>query len=185
MFKKVFLSTKGRDEGYKIPANYSINIPNDSNEISKIDKKFIEILLNFTPDYNSLKGEVKRFDTYDNYIENVRAFISCDVMGNNWIYKQSDLSELNRFIQYEKIRNIFDFNNFLHLIGVNEEEYKLLVDSDIYEKTIVYINKYKREYQNECSELSKIYVSKGSNVNDYKIFWGESNHVNLILESYG
>jgi len=181
--KKIFLSKKAIP--IKIPATYSIKIANNTDKISYVDKKFIEILLNFSPNYNSLKCEINRWDNYIKYMENIRAFIHCEASTHNWNRLGNDLIELNKYIESERKRDIEDFRFFLNLIEVEEEEYNILTDSELVEKTIFFINDYRRDYQNTCSDLSKVYISLGSSVNGYTIIWGKENSFNLILESHG
>lgn len=183
--KKLFSFNKTKPVIIRIPPIYSITILNDNENISYIDKKFIELLLNFTPQYNNLKCQINRWDNYIEYMENIRAFIYCEATADKWNHLGNDLFELKEFIIYERKRDIDDFNSFLHLIDVDDEEYEIITDVEITEKIIFFINDYKRDFQKNCNNVSNIYVSLGSSVNAYQIVWGEKNSFNLIAESYG
>lgn len=183
--KKLFLFNEAIPVKMRIPGMYSIKIPNDSNKISYIDKKFIKILLNFSPKLHHLKCEINRWDNCSKYMENIRAFIYCEATADNWNHLGSSLIELKEFIMCERKRDIDDFNSFLHLIDVDDEEYETITNAEIVEKTIFFINDYRRDYQKNCYNMSKIYINIGCSVNDYKIIWGEESYFNLIVESYG
>lgn len=183
--KKIFSFNEAKPRKIRIPASYSVKILADKNDMSNIDKKFIILLLNFIPNFNNLKCEINRWDNYIEYIENVRAFIYCEATMDNWNHLGSHLMELKRFIDHERKRDIDDFNSFLHLIEVDEEDFNIITDAEVVETTIYFINDYKREYQSSCNNLSKVYINLGCSVNDFKIVWGEENCFNLITESYG
>lgn len=183
--KKLFFFNESKPVIIRIPTMYSITILNDNDNISYIDKKFIELLLNFTPQYNNLKCEINRWDNYIEYMENVRAFIYCEATTDKWNHLGNHLLELREFITNERKRDIDDFNSFLHLIDVDDEENERITDVEIIKKTISFINNYKRDFQKNCNNVSKVYISIGSSVNGYDIVWGEKNYFNLISESYG
>lgn len=181
----LFSRNKKEANHFQVPAMYSVKILDRESEISFIDKQLLKIILNFSPKINSLKCEINRWDNHIDYMENIRAFIYCEVTEYNWRQLGKNIVEFNEFIEHVRKGESDDFNSFLHLIEIDEIDFKLATDDYIFEKTITYINESKHDYQKTCNHVSRIHISKDCSINDYKIFWGNENFMNLIMESCG
>lgn len=185
LIHQYLLCNKNKQEKSNIPARHSTVVLDSEVKLSPEDKKFIEIILNFTPKWSNFKCELTRYDRYSEYMENMSGFIYCEATIENWKTIENDLIELTLYIESERAKNIEDFNAFLQVIGVPEEDYSLITDIDIVKKTSDYINDIKHEYQSSCQMFSKIYLNTGCSHNDYNIVWGDETCINLIMESYG
>lgn len=179
------LCTKNKQARCNIPARHATIILDGEAKLSPIDKKFIKLILNFTPKWSNLKCEITRYDRYSEYMENIRGFIYCEATIENWKTIENNLIELDLFIKHESARNREDFNAFLHMIEVQEEDYGSIADTDIVNRTIDYINNTKHDYQSSCQLFSNIYLNMGCSINDYTLIWGDEHCINLLTESYG
>lgn len=166
---------------------YSLEIANSHKEITNSDLNLLKHFLNFYPSTNNLSCTIQRYDKYIDYVENVEAYIYCETSPQDWNCLGKNMLRINDFIDFEKKRATSDFNAFLDLIEIDEDEanYHTLRNEQIINQTTLFLNETKSPFQLPCQLTDNLLIEIDSNINDFKVIWGTQNYMNLIFKSQG
>lgn len=155
---------------------YALNINIDTTNVSEKDIALIKFFLDFAPSRDNLSCVINK------YSDDVFVNISCKSNENSWTRCTKNMVTLEELLN---CAGKFSLTDFIWLVADEENYDETYRPNDVLESVVDFINDIKKDFQSVCTQNSLIYFDQYSDVNSYKVVWGQKGHLNYVLFDVG